>query len=48
MKIKVNGKIYIVRRKVYDPFIKGHLYYLSEFDEPLCDLNNDIEEIHDD
>lgn len=44
-KIRVNGVEYNLIRKVYDPFIDAHLYYVKEFDEPFCDLNDDIEEL---
>lgn len=47
VKIKVNGKTYILRRKVYDSYNDCHFYYTSEADEPFCDLCDDIEEIHD-
>lgn len=43
--IKVNGKIYHLTLKEYDPFQECYFYYTQEGDEPFCDLSDDIEEI---
>lgn len=43
--IKVNGKEYHLIRKVYDPYQDCHFYYTKEYDEPFCDLSDDIEEL---
>ena len=44
-KIKVNGVEYNLIRKVYDPYNECYFYYTKEFDEPFCDLSDNIEEI---
>lgn len=46
MKIRVNNKEYVVIRKKWDAYQECHWYYVREFDEPFCDLCDDIEEIH--
>ena len=46
-KVKVNGKEYILDRKVYDAFNECFFYYVRGADEPFCDLCDDIEEIYD-
>lgn len=41
-KILVNGKEYTLIRKVYDPYNECNFYYVTESDEPFCDLCEDI------
>ena len=46
LKIKVNGKEYMLIKKVYDPYKECYFYYTKEIEEPFCDLDEDVEEIH--
>lgn len=44
--IKINGKIYHLVRKEYDPLINGYYYFVQERNEPFCDLDDEIEEVY--
>ena len=44
-KIKVGNQTYTLIRKVIDSDLGCTFYYTEEYDEPFCDLDNEIEVI---
>lgn len=46
MKIRINNHEYELIRKVWDAYQECHWYYVKEYDEPFCDLCDDIEALN--